>query len=138
MSKALTRNSTWQRRSGSFATHGARTGVNLLGWDCVVDESMDGTQKRDALSAHRRYLEGELAKAKDVGDREAIAILGQKINETCLKASAIRRCRKDRGLSNYILDILKPRYSRAEWDRIVREARSIMDAEARITTEDGK
>lgn len=122
MSKAITLNSNWQSRSASFSTHASRKGVNLLGWDCILEESMDDEQKRAALGAHRQFLERQLEASKAVGDLRAIRRLGQEIAHTNQRINEIRPCRRARDLSNYIVDILKPRMTKSEWQRVVDEA----------------
>ncbi|MBN3848642.1 hypothetical protein G3N58_17695 [Paraburkholderia sp. Ac-20342] len=129
MSKAITLNSAWQSRSASFSTHASRKGVNLLGWDCEIDESMTDEQKREALGAHRKYLETVLARFRVSGNRDGIRLIGQKIAQTNAQINAIRPCRHDRDLSHYIVDILKSRVTKSEWQRIGAEARLLKDRE---------
>jgi len=124
MSKAITKSETWRHRSASYATHGSRKGINLLGWDVAsLPEELTDQQRIDAIQQHKKWLECELVRAKASGaSKERIKDLGIAINHANMEVNKIRPGFDGRDLNHWIIDVLKPRFTKSEWDRIVREA----------------
>ena len=118
MSKAIAKNGQWQARVASFSTHSSRKGVNLLGWDKLVEESMTPQQERDVLVKWQeayRELPAELRKREDLKEMYAKA---------CIRTAQLRgRPPRARELESFILDVVKEEVSTPTWTRWVAEAR---------------
>lgn len=115
MSKATILNSHWQARTGSFSTHASRKGVNLLGWDAGTVEEMTPEQERDALVAKLKKLQSLPPHERKLHGQE-LAQLAQRIHELRPKM----RCK---GIENHVMDVLRERLSKVEWDRLMSEAK---------------
>ena len=62
MSKAVTKNNSWQQRAADYSTHGSRTGRNNLGWE--EPEDMTREQERACLVARKKKIELSAVRGK--------------------------------------------------------------------------
>lgn len=125
MSLTNTTKSQFMKREASFSTRGSRRGGNLLGWE--VDEKLNNEEKRDCLVQHVKQLQ-EQVKLYPKGSEERKA-LGQKLKEVNDQINQIRPARKTPGIEKYVIDVLRDRCSRVEFNRIFNEARIRMEAD---------
>ncbi len=126
MSKAMTHQEHFRHRAASYSTRGARTGVNLLGWE--APEYMTPEQQREAIVARVKAIEAFLRES-DMKPSERRPY-GQEVARLCAMIREIRpKLQFPRGLSQYIADVVKEQVSRPHWHRIVHEASRRMDAD---------
>jgi hypothetical protein len=120
--KSTNDNAHFQRREGSFSTHGSHRGVNQLGWDNVPEE-LTPDQERAVLIAVNRDLQDKLKhSALTPAERKTI---GRDLAAASLRLSELRSLTKKGRevlLERYILDVLKERISPTEWKFAVDEA----------------
>jgi uncharacterized protein YxjI len=83
-------------------------------------EELTDAQRRDSLVARWKYLKGRLPQLpkncdlrKKIG-KEMVAIQNQ--------ITELRPRHKVRGLQEYIVDVLKERYTKYQWEQIIEEA----------------
>ncbi|OXS89595.1 hypothetical protein PAP18089_01611 [Pandoraea apista] len=121
MKGATARNAHWQARTGSYSTHGSRTGANLLGWDTGTTEQMTPEQERDALVAVVKRVHEKL-RDRTISKQER-RTLGQQQFELNKRINAIRPAMKCKGIEPFLLDVFREKLSRAEWDAAMKEAK---------------
>lgn len=128
MSKATHLNHVWQTRTASFSTHGSRKGVNLLGWD-GVDEHMTPEQERAALAARAGQLQRIFeAKAYAPKDKKRLA---DEFNQITARINYLRPKMRLAGIERFLLDIMRERLSKQEWNAMMQEAKRRLAAEMR-------
>lgn len=114
-------------RVGNSSTKPSARGVNLLGWE--EEEHLTDQQKREALLTAVLGLQARLSEAKGAERKE----MGKQISDMNLQIAALKGGNRYNGktLQSFILDVVKERVPRLEWQRYVKEAeRRQKDAEA--------
>lgn len=132
MSKAMHKGQAFISRSASFSTHGSRSGLNLLGWG--EREAMSDIQKRDAALARLNQVRVELVAMKeqkaagrvfnDSAFAQKLRLLKGEHGRLCQFLADIKRDGKQemRHLAHYIVDVIKERVTKPEWELILKEA----------------
>lgn len=118
MSKSIHLNQSWQTRSANFSTHGSRNGNNLLGWG--EKEIMTPDQERDSLVKRSKQIH-MIFESKKYKKSEKVA-LAKEFNELNRKINDLRPKIKTRNFENYIIDVIKEKLSKCEWDIVFSEA----------------
>lgn len=142
MNKVQSDNEAFFTRSGSFATHGARTGVNLLGWG--APEILTDRQRREALIAARMPIEMEI-----IGIKESAKRVNSKIAPNVKSArhielqekmrlidkelfginSKLNRRAKGDDLGHYIIKAAQAKMTKPQWACVMAEARELFEAD---------
>lgn len=150
MSKAMHKGQAFISRSASFSTHGSRSGLNLLGWG--EREAMSDIQKRDAALARLNQVRVELVAMKEqkaagrVFNEPAFAqklrSLKGEHGRLCQFLADIKRDGRQemRHLAHYLVDVIKERLTKPEWEILLREATRRFDLarSAHESTETGE
>lgn len=118
MSKSIHLNHSWQTRSANFSTHGSRNGNNLLGWG--EKESMTPDQERDALVKRSKQIH-MIFESKKYKKSEKTALAAE-FNELNRKINELRPKIKTSNFENYIIEVIKEKISKLEWEMIFQEA----------------
>lgn len=122
MNKATVNNAHWQARAGSFSTHASRTGVNLLGWDAGTTEHMTPEQERDALKARLLQIRAVFESGEPIG-KALRKRLGREQFDLQEQMRRIRPKLRTPGIEHYVLDILRERLDKREWNALFEEAK---------------
>lgn len=133
MNKGQSQNESFLQRSASFATHGSRSGANLLGWG--ESEVLTDTQRREALILAKINICSQLSEVnkqlkttlpyKVVQEK---ALLRRELKEKLDGIEAgLSECKKvlpvvlpDMG--ECIIKLLKERMTRPQWECVIKEA----------------
>jgi hypothetical protein len=123
MSLTNTTKTQFKNREASYSTRASRRGGNLLGWE--EDESLSDEARRVCLVLVAKQLQEQI-RIFDKGSHER-KLMGQKLAEVNGKINEIRPARKTPGIEPYVIDVLRDRLTRTEFDRIFKEARIRME-----------
>lgn len=140
MNKGQSQNTSFVTRTGSFATHASRTGRNLLGWE--EDEIMSPTEQLDALKkvvselqSQLTELNAELKATVPFGQHKAKHKLREELKarftEVSIEIAQVRKLVPDRqeDLGHFIIELMRERLTKPEWDILIREAQRRFDAQ---------
>lgn len=142
MIKSTARNTHFMARRGSYSTHASRSGVNLLGWDKLVEEKLTLEQEYEALCAAKTRLSQIAAEARktqkeggstlNLDEYEDLKAKLQEIDEKIVAARGRLKLLPNKiDIGDYLIDAMKARVTKAEWRIIVKEAEQLMAAELR-------
>ena len=129
-------------RTGSFSTHGSRTGVDLLGLGAGEEEELTPQQQREAIRQARIPIEIELANIKvalipSLPYKVALALrnrrreLGLQLTDLNAQAAALNAThalRRKGDLGAFIIDTVRKRMTKPEWRALIIEAQARLDS----------
>lgn len=142
MYKSTAASQQFSERSGSFSTHSSRTGRNLLGGG--EEEILSPIQKRDVLIANHKKSTEEIVKINEELQKSIPLSLRQKLKalkrvkgieyqKLCfdLKEAneACGRVPKSMDIGHFLIEVMKERLTRPEWELVKKEAEKRFDAQ---------
>ena len=117
----------FMKREGSYSTRSSRTGANLLGWE--EEEYLSPEQERDCLVAKvKQFHELFAAMSKSDPRRKPLADSFNRLN---FRINELRPKMKTPGIERYVMEVLRQEFSRYEFDRIIKKAKSLRAKEDR-------
>ena len=120
--KSTIENYNWQTRTANYSTHGSRTGRNNLGWE--EDEELSLEQKRDCLvKKKKKIVEKIVSLPKKHPERKRLGKIQHEVEE---QIRFLRPKRKSPGVVPFVIDILRERLTRPEFDALFTEANKRM------------
>lgn len=140
MHKNSTASKQFMNRSGSYSTHGSRTGRNLLGWE--EPEEMTDEQKRESAASAKRNIDAQIsalsAEIKEGGGtrlehklkldkRDALRSAATELGFV-LRELAINRRPRHVDLGECIIEIIKSRITKPEWEIILKQANELLNS----------
>lgn len=124
MYKTTAEKQQFYKREGSFSTRPSVRGINLLNWE--TPEILTIPEQVECLRIKIRHIQDRLT--NEPLTKEQRKVLGAEHAALSRQIHALQP-RKDRpGLGGLILDVVKKKVTKREWDRFVSEAILLWDA----------